>query len=151
MTRPLMKLLVMFCRPEADADTDRASENGQGLEMDAGVLQDDENADDEDDVGGDLRDRVLERAIEAAVDEEAVKEEAFRARGNPEDEKEQADEQENLEEADRHAGERRAPGEGNAEAIDRADGEENERNDAQDRRDDRDEIRVELEAAEEAA
>ena len=82
---------------ETDADANRAGKNGQRLEVDAGVLQDDENADDEDEVGGDLRDRVLERAIEPAVDEETVEEKTLRPRGKPKDQEEEADEKENLE------------------------------------------------------
>ena len=72
---------------KTDADADRAGENGQRLEVNAGVLQDNEDANDEDDVRCDLRDRVLQRAIKSAVDEEAVEKKSLRARGNPEDER----------------------------------------------------------------
>ena len=61
-----MKLLAMFCSPKSDADADRAGENRQCPEMDASVLQDDENADDQHDVADDLRNGVLQRAIESA-------------------------------------------------------------------------------------
>ena len=82
---------------EADADADCAGKNGERAEMNAGVLEDDENADDQDDVADDLRDRVLERAIEAAVDEEAIEEKSLRARGNPEDRDQQRDRAEKSE------------------------------------------------------
>ena len=118
--------------------------------MNAGVFQDNENADDEDNIGSDLRDCVLQRAIETAVNEEAIKEKTLRPRRNPKDEDKQANEEKNLQQADGNPGYRRTPGEGNAEAVDRADRKENERCDAQDRRDDRDEVGVELEAAEES-
>lgn len=84
------------------------------------------------------------------MDEEAVKEKTLRPRGDPKDEKEQADEEENLEQTDRHTWEGRVPGEGNAEAIDRRDSEENERDDAENRRNDRDEICLELTTAQKA-
>jgi hypothetical protein len=61
----------------------------------------------------------------------------------------EADEEEKLQEADRHTGQRRAPGEWDAEGVDRVDGEEDQRGDAQERGDDRDEIGVEFEATEE--
>ena len=84
------------------------------------------------------------------MDEKAVEEKAFRPRRKPENENEEADEKEELEKRERYARERFAPGERDAEAVDRADGEENERGDAQDCRDDGDEIGVELEAAEQS-
>ena len=64
---------------EADTDTDRAGENGKRAEMDAGILQDNENADDQNDVADDLRDGVLKRAIQAAVDQKPIEEKSFRA------------------------------------------------------------------------
>ena len=133
---------------EADADADRARKDRQRLEVNAGVLQDDENANDKDDVGDDLRDCVLERAIEPAMDEEAIEEKALRTRRNPEDEKEQRNEQKNLHQADRDAWDRRRPCEGNPERVDCADGKKDDGDGAEDRRDDRDEIAVELEPAE---
>ena len=48
---------------KADADADRAGENRERSEMNAAVFQHDENADDEHDFAGDLRDGVLQRAI----------------------------------------------------------------------------------------
>jgi hypothetical protein len=57
---------------EADADADRAREHGQRAEMDSGVLENNEDADDEDEVADDLGDRVLEGTVEAALNEEPV-------------------------------------------------------------------------------
>ncbi len=45
---------------EAKAYADRAGKNGQGAEVDTGVVQDDENANNQDDVADDLRDGVLD-------------------------------------------------------------------------------------------
>ena len=101
---------------EAYPDANRAGKNGQRFEVNAGVLQDNENADDEDNIGSDLRDRVLKRAIETAVNEEAIKEKTLRPRRNPKDQDKQANEEKNLQQADRNPGYRRTPGEGNAEA-----------------------------------
>jgi hypothetical protein len=68
------KIAGDILQPEADADTNRAGKNGQGGKVDAGVVQDDENADNKDDITDDLRDGVLQRPIQAAVYEEPVKE-----------------------------------------------------------------------------
>ena len=73
---------------------------------------------------------ALERAIEPAVDQEAVEKKSLRSRGNPEDQHQQADEEKNLEEADRQSRQSRAPGERNSEGVDRADREEDEGGDA---------------------
>ena len=72
-------------RAEAYTDADGASEDGKRAQMNAGVLENNENADDEDDVADDLRNRVLKRTIEAAVGEKTIKEETFRAGRDPED------------------------------------------------------------------
>jgi len=133
---------------KTDADADRARENGQRLEMNAGVLQDNEDADDEDDVRCDLRDGVLQRAIKPAVDEKAVKKKSLGARRNPKDDDQQSDEEENLQQANRDAGQGRAPGEGDAETVDRADKKENQRRQAQDSGDDGGEVAVDFETAE---
>ena len=74
---------------EADTNADRAGKNGERAEMDPGVFQNNEDADDEDEIADDLRDGVLERAVETAVDEEAIEEKTLRARRNPKDRDEQ--------------------------------------------------------------
>src|SRR5206468_10238791 len=43
---------------KADADADRAGKNGESGKMDAGVVQDNENANNKDDITDDLRDGV---------------------------------------------------------------------------------------------
>ena len=116
---------------EPDTHADGAGKNGQRAEMDAGVFQNDKNADDEDEVADDLRDGVLQGAIETAVDQKAIEEKALRARRNPEDGDEQRNEQKNLDETERDSWQRRVPREWNAGRIDRADGKENKRGHAQ--------------------
>src|SRR5207302_6834791 len=61
-------------QPKPDTDADRACENRERTEMNTGVLEHDEDADDQDEVAYDLRDGVLQRPIQSAVNEEAVKE-----------------------------------------------------------------------------
>lgn len=39
---PLMKLLAMFCKSEADAESDRARQNTQGRQIDADRLKNDQ-------------------------------------------------------------------------------------------------------------
>src|SRR4029077_12087967 len=58
---------------ESNADTERTGKNGERPKMDAGIVQHDENANDQDDVADDLRDSVLQRPIQPAVYQEAVK------------------------------------------------------------------------------
>src|SRR5205807_10227373 len=128
---------------EADPDADRAGENGERAEMNAGVLEDDEDADDENEVADDLGDCVLQRAIQPALDQDAVEKKTLRARGKPEDRDEQPDDEEHLDETEREARDWRGPEQGNAGGVDGVDGEENQRGEAQDRGDNRDEIRVE--------
>jgi hypothetical protein len=99
-------------------------------------------------LAADLRDRILERAIETAVDEEAIKKEAFRPRREPKDKDQQANQEKELQKTDRHPRQRCAPGERDAEGIKRADAKKNERGDAQDGGHDRDQIDAELETAE---
>jgi len=60
---------------ESNAYADRAVKNGEGAEMNTGVVQHDENAKDQDDVADDLRNSVLQRAIQPAVYEQGVKQE----------------------------------------------------------------------------
>jgi len=117
--------------------------------MNPSVLEDDENADDEDEITDDLRDGVLKGTVEPAFDEEAVEEETLRPRGKPEDSDEQRDEEKQLHQTERDARNWRRPEQGNAGGIDSVNREENEGRPAQDRGDDRGKIRVELEASEE--
>ena len=133
---------------EPDTDADGAGENSERTEMNPGVLEHDENADDQDEVADDLRDRVLKRTVETAVNQEAVEEKTLRARGKPEDRDEEGDEQEELNQTQRDARDGRGPEQRDTGGVDRVNGKENQSRDAQDRGDDRDEIRVELEAGE---
>ena len=137
-------------QPEADTDADRAGENRERAEMNAGVLEHDEDADDQDEVADDLRDGVLKGAVEPAFDEKAVEEKTLGARGKLEDRDEQRDQQKYLDEAQVDARERRGPKKGNTSGVDGADEEEDERRKAEDRGDDRDEIRIEFETREKA-
>ena len=112
---------------EPDAHAYCSGKNRERTEMDAGVLQDNNNADDQHDVADDLRNRVLQRAIEPALGEQPVKQKTLRARGNPEDRDQQRDEQENLEQAERDAGQRRIPRERDARGVDRVNREKDQR------------------------
>src|SRR5207237_7363679 len=85
-------------QPEADPDTDRTGENRERAEMNAGVLENDEDADDEDQIADDMRDRVLQGAVQPALDQEAVEKETLCPRGKPEDRDEHPDEEEHLDE-----------------------------------------------------
>src|SRR5213075_2665047 len=134
--------------PESHAHADRSGENRQGGEVDPGIFQDNENPDDENEFADDLRDGVLKGTVQPASDEEPIEEDAFRARGKPEDRDEEHDEEEDLNEAQRKSGNRSGPEKGNAGGVDRADGEEDNRRNAQDRGYDRGEIGVQLEAGE---
>src|ERR1700736_3554476 len=116
--------------------------------MNPGVFQDDENADHQDDVAYDLRDGVLQRPIKSAVGEESREKKTLRARGNPENDDEQRDEQKNLNETQGHSRQWRTPLQRNAGRIDRRDREKYEGDQTQDRRNDRDEFIVDLEAGE---
>src|SRR4029077_5780638 len=81
---------------ESDTDTDCTRENCQGSEMNACIIQNDKNADDQYNIANDLRNRVLERAVEAALGEKAIKEEMFGSGRNPEDRDQQGNQEENL-------------------------------------------------------
>ena len=58
---------------ESNAYADRTGKNGERPKMNAGIVQHDENANDQDDVADDLRNSVLQRPIQPAVYQEAVK------------------------------------------------------------------------------
>ena len=96
MTKPLMKLLAMFCRPETDTHSDCASENRQRAEMNSSVLQDNENADYQHDVADDLGNRALERTIESTFSKDSIKKKTLRPRRDPKDGNQKCDQQKNL-------------------------------------------------------
>src|SRR5438270_93062 len=133
---------------ETDTDADGAGENSKRTEMNPRAFEHDENANDTDEVADNLRDRVLKRTVETAVNQEAVEEKTLRARGKPEDRDEKRDEQEELNQTQRDARDGRGPEQRDTGGVDRVNGKKNQSRDAQDRGDDRDEIRVELEAGE---
>ena len=133
---------------ESDPDANRAGKNRQCGEMNASVLQDNENANHQHDVADDLGDGVLQRPIQPALSKKPIEKKSFRPRGKPKDRHQQRDQQENLNEAQSDCRKRRGPSQRNARSIDRGDREKDERRHTQDRRDDRDEVCVDLEAAE---
>src|SRR5437660_11848316 len=135
---------------EANPHADRAGKNGEGPEMNAGIVQYDKNANDQDDVTDDLRNGVLQRAIQPAVYQEAVKQKCFGARRYPEDSQEQGNEQENLNESKRKAGQRLIPRQRNTRSVDGGDREKDEGGESENRRDNRGKIFPELESGKQA-
>jgi len=89
---------------EADPYTDRACKNSQRAEMNAGIFQNNQNANYQHDVADDLGDGVLQRAIKSALGKESVEQESLRPGRQPKHRDQQRDEQENLEETERDAG-----------------------------------------------
>ena len=81
---------------ETNAHPDCARENRQRSEVDAGIIQNDENPDDEHDVTDDLRDGVLQGPVDATFGQEPVEQESFRAGREPENSDEQRDQKKNL-------------------------------------------------------
>ena len=69
---------------EANPHAHRAGKDRQRSQMDPGVIKNNENADDQDDVADNLCDRVLQTAVEPALGQEAVEQEPFGLWGNPE-------------------------------------------------------------------
>src|SRR5437868_2289150 len=57
---------------ETDTDADGAGENSERTEMNPGVLEHDKNANDQDEVADDLRERVLKGPVETAGTQEGV-------------------------------------------------------------------------------
>src|SRR6185295_16062818 len=108
---------------KADADADCTGKNGESGKVNPGVVQNYENANNEDDIADDLRDGVLQRPIQAAVYEEAVKEKRSCPRRYPKNSEEEGDEQENLDERERDARQRSIPGQRDASRVDRRDSE----------------------------
>src|SRR5216684_2903500 len=141
------KIARDILQAKADADADRARKNRQRPEMNAGIIENNKNADDENDVADDLRDRVLQRTIEPALGQETIKEKPFRARRKPEDCNEKRDEQKNLKKTEIEGRQRRIPGKWYARGVDSVHGKERERGQTQDRGQDRNQVGVDLEPA----
>src|SRR5512133_3007747 len=129
---------VFQTEPETHAY--RTREYRQRSEMNAGIVQNDDDPDDQHDVADDLRNGVLERTIKAALRKESVEKKTFRSRGKPEHRHQQRDQQENLNEAQIDCRKRRGPSQRNSRGIHRRDGEKDNGRQTQDRRDDRYEI-----------
>src|SRR4029453_18420266 len=68
---------------ESQTHTYRAGEYRQRSEMDAGIVQNDNDPDDQHDVADDLRNGVLERTIKPALRQQPVEKKTFRPRGKP--------------------------------------------------------------------
>jgi hypothetical protein len=83
-------------KSETDTDPNCAREYSQRGQMNSRVLQDNENANDQDDIADDLGNRVLERTIESTLSKQPVKKKTLRPRRNPEDGNQKRDEQKNL-------------------------------------------------------
>ena len=96
------KIARDILQSKSDPDADRAGENGQRAEINAGVLEHDEDAHDQDEVAHDLGDGVLQGPIQPAVHQEAVEKKSLRPRRKPKDRDEQRDQQEHLDEAELH-------------------------------------------------
>jgi len=144
------KIARDILQTKADAHADRAGKNGQRPEMNAGIIENNKNANDENDVADDLRDRVLQRTIEPALGQETIKEKPFRARRDPEDCNEKRDEQKNLKKTEIEGRQRRVPGKWYARGVDSIHGKKRDRGQTQDRGQDRNQVGVDLEPAEEA-
>ena len=119
--------------------------------MNAGVVQNNKNANNEDDIADDLGDGVLQRPIQAAVNEEAIKQERFCPRRNPKNCEKESDEQENLDECERDARQRSIPSQRDAGRVDGRDSEKNQRGEAEDGGDNRDKILAKFESGEKTA
>src|SRR5215216_1060876 len=65
---------------KSDTDANRTSKNRQCGEMDASVLQNEENANHQHDVADDLGNRVLQRPLEPAVRKQPVEKKTFCSR-----------------------------------------------------------------------
>jgi hypothetical protein len=83
-------------QPETNTDPNCAREYSQRGQMNSCILQDNENANDQDDIANDLGNRVLERTIESTLSKEPVKKKTLRPRRNPEDGNQERDQQKNL-------------------------------------------------------
>src|SRR4029453_18556899 len=82
---------------KANAYTDRACEDRQRAQVNAGVFQNNENANNQHHIADDLGNGVLERTIESAVNEKAVEKKAFCPGGDPKHDDQERDKQKNLE------------------------------------------------------
>ena len=83
---------------EPNAYADRAGEYRQRAEVDTGIVENDDDPDDQHDVTDDLRNGVLERTIQSALSKESVKKKALRSRGDPKNGNQERDKQKNLKE-----------------------------------------------------
>ena len=77
ITRPLMKLLAIFCNPKPTPTPTAPAKTANAAEMNPGVLKDNENANDQHDVADDLGNRVLERTIESTFARTRLKRKRF--------------------------------------------------------------------------
>src|ERR1043166_7459110 len=148
--QPADEIARDILQPKPDANADGARENSQRSEMNSRVLEHNENANDENEVADDLRDRVLKGAVEPAFDEEAIEEKTLGSRREPKNCDEKRDEEKQLHQTERDARDWGRPEERNAGGVDGVNGKENDGGSAQDRGDDRGKIRVELKAGEKA-
>ena len=107
-------------KTESNADPDRAGKHRQGAKMNPRIIEHDEKADNEDDVAGNLSNRVLQRSVQSALLKEIVKEKVFRFRRKPEYDDEQGDKQKNLNDTELDRRQWRGPGNRDASGINRA-------------------------------
>jgi hypothetical protein len=142
------KIAGNILQAKSHAHAHSPGENGQRAEMNAGVFENDENADDEHDIADDLGNGVLQRAIKPAIDEETIEQETLGPRRGPKDGDQQPDKKKNLEQTDRDTWQRRIPGKRNSGRVDCIDRKKDQRGQAQDRGNDCDEIIVDLKPGE---
>src|SRR5205823_7005845 len=77
------KITGDILQAKADAHANRARENRQRAQVNAGILQDNQNANYQHDIANDLGNGVLEGTIQSAIDEKPIEKKAFRSRGDP--------------------------------------------------------------------
>src|SRR5207244_12804067 len=70
-------------QPKPDPPANRARENRQRAEMNAGIFQNNQNTNYQHDVGDDLGNGVLEGTIQSAIDEKPIEKKPFRPGGDP--------------------------------------------------------------------
>ena len=68
---------------EADPHANRAGENRQCAQVNAGIFQNNQNTNYQHDIADDLGNGVLEGTIQSAIDEKPIEKKAFRPRGDP--------------------------------------------------------------------
>ena len=133
---------------EPDADADSARKDRQRRKIQTGALQRDKNTDDQHEVAAYLRNRVLQRAIQAAFAQKPVKEEALRDGCEPEDDRDQRNELEDLRKAQSDRRDLRLPRDRQAAKIQPEHQKADEHDQPNGCRQNRDEILVQPEAAE---